>query len=62
MRVNVSRRGQHCLFRVCVNCSRAPEGGKDEGYCYAPVTYHCYQMGSRDMLAVRHAEVDSTSI
>ena len=36
---------------VCVNCSRAPEGGQDEGYYYTPMTYHCYQMGPRDMLA-----------
>jgi hypothetical protein len=32
---------------VCVNCSRAPEGGQDEGYYYTPMTYHCYQMGPR---------------
>ena len=32
---------------VCVHCSRAPEGGQDEGYYYTPMTYHCYQMGPR---------------
>ena len=36
---------------VCARCSRAPEGGQNEGYYYTPMTYHCYQMGPLNTLA-----------
>jgi hypothetical protein len=30
------------LPTMCMNCSRAPEGGEDQGYYFVPMTYHCY--------------------
>jgi hypothetical protein len=53
--VNSHSRGSKRKIRVknvCVHCPRAPKGGRDDGYYYyAPMTYPCYQMDPRDMLA-----------
>jgi hypothetical protein len=47
---------------VCVNCSRAPEGGEDEGYYryYAPMTYRMLPDGPQGYAGRMHRQAKHT--